>query len=133
MPANTDFKVAFSRLAGGVSTLISDTSTLHNTNIAQLDKYTADGPATYKKPPSAGPTMIATCVADAEPATARGNSCGDTSVGNSADIVGLLKARPAPIKNTTAKITSLLSQPPMLPAASRPAAIASARMLMRAT
>src|SRR5450830_1243331 len=100
MPANTDFKVAFSRLAGGVSTLISDTSTLHNTNIAQLDKYTADGPTTYKKPPMAGPTMIATCVADAEPATARGSSEGCISVGSSAVMVGLLNARPAPITNT---------------------------------
>src|SRR5450830_572074 len=133
MPADTDVSVAFSRVEGGVATLMRDTSTMQRMNMPQLVMYTTDGPATYRKPPSAGPTMIATCVADADPATARGNRDGGIKVGSMADIVGLLNALPAPITKTIAKIASLFSQPPMLPAARRPAAMASTRILKRAT
>ena len=77
--------------------------------------------------------MMASWLAEAEPATARANRAGGTSPGTNACSAGSSKARAVPMTRTMAKITGSLSQPPALPAASAAAAKASASWQARTT
>ncbi|MNJ11155.1 hypothetical protein D3C77_53240 [compost metagenome] len=59
--------------------------------------------------------MVADCIAEAEAATARGNSPGGTTLGSSAWVAGISKERVAPSKKARIKIISRLTLSVLLP------------------
>ncbi|MNV98857.1 hypothetical protein D3C71_1941560 [compost metagenome] len=59
--------------------------------------------------------MVAVCIAEAEAATAAGNSPGGTMLGSSAWVVGISKARALPSRKAMKKIISRLRPPSVVP------------------
>ncbi|MCY1409463.1 hypothetical protein D9M71_248140 [compost metagenome] len=77
--------------------------------------YTQMLPKAYNRPPRAGATMVAACMADAEAATARGNRLVGTIPGNSAWVAGISKERALPSRKARTKIISRLTLSVLLP------------------
>ncbi|MNJ44674.1 hypothetical protein D3C76_968160 [compost metagenome] len=59
--------------------------------------------------------MVAACIAEAEAATARGNSAEGTTFGSSAWVAGISKERALPSRKARMKISSRLTLPVLLP------------------
>ena len=122
-PANTSPQRALPR-GGGDAWRMPAASTAPTPNSTALTPYTADAPATYKKPPSAGPLMMASCMPLEPSATARGSKAAGTSSAGSAWVAGIWKARVMPSTTDSARISSRPTQPWWLPAVSTPATAA---------
>ena len=75
--------------------------------------------------------MVAAWVADADAATARGNSPGGTTLGSRAWVAGISKERVAPSRKASPKISSRLTLSVALPTA-RANAISACRLWHRA-
>ena len=94
-------------------------------NMTAPAAYGAAGVTPYSNPPTAGPTICAVCVADADQALPREIICRGTRPGSSAVIVGFSNARAAPRTAMTASMRGTVSVPVAVPIASAAAAPAS--------
>ena len=126
MPANSDWRLTGVLTGTACSIRTSASNTCASKNSPAAVAYTTGAPATYRKPPSAGPRMTPVCPAELDSATARGNACSGTSVGNSACSVGVSNARIAPITTTHRKIGCT----PACPLAARTASESATRASM---
>ncbi|MNO72493.1 hypothetical protein D3C76_634430 [compost metagenome] len=98
---------------------------------ATVGPYTQILPKAYSNPPTAGATMVAAWVAEAEAATARGNNPGGTTLGSRAWVAGISNERVAPSRKARAKISSRLTLSVALPTTSA-RAISPCRLWHRA-
>ncbi|MNC32556.1 hypothetical protein D3C75_809180 [compost metagenome] len=118
MPASSDSMLARPRWATWPRACRLRVSTQAMAYRATVGPYTQMLPKAYRKPPTAGATMVADWVAEAEAATARGNSPAGTTLGSSAWVAGISNERVAPSRKARAKISSRVTLSVALPSAS---------------
>ncbi|MCY1444601.1 hypothetical protein D9M71_610820 [compost metagenome] len=115
MPAISESNVARPLFSGvcraGKLSIKVHASTYRST----VGPYTQMLPKAYSRPPMAGATMVAACMADADAATARGNRLVGTIPGNSAWVAGISKERALPSRKARTKIISRLTLSVLLP------------------
>src|SRR5882762_4763222 len=115
MPAKNAPRVMGGRFAGGGAMCTKASRRSETQNSAQQTVNGTTAPKVYRKPPTAGPVMVASWVVDAEAAIARGNSGVGTTVASKVCWVGASKARPTPKTKTAARMNSLLAHPETAP------------------
>ena len=118
MPASSDSRLARPRLAGWRAALRRKVRPQAITYSTTVGPYTHTLPKAYRKPPSAGATMVADCMAEADAATARGNSAEGTTLGSNAWVAGISKERALPSRNASTKISSRVTLWVLLPTTS---------------
>ena len=111
MPSSTVCQLAGSvlRIVAGIRTA-SMNATETNSSVLTT-AYTVEGPATYIKPPSDGPTMVATWNVDELRATALPKISRGTRFGVIACDVGIANARAAPNRTSTTNTGHALLNP----------------------
>jgi hypothetical protein len=131
-PANTeDSEIGI--VENVVRCRIAATQAIAAPYIANETPYTTAAPATYTKPPSAGPPITASCITDDDSAVARGSSLNGTRPGSKACCAGACNARATPSTTLVARMSSRCTAPLALAHASNPATMACSTRLAAST
>ena len=131
IPAKRDLRLTGSDFTSFCFTFTAETERLEKRKRKPIVAYARAGPAPYRRPPRAGPTIKAVCADEVDHATARGKELDSTRPGNNACDVGPSNARAAPRMSTIARIDSVPSRPEWLPAASARAPMPSTNCAAR--